>query len=154
MDEPGIPADLTAFLDAGRALDYDPAECEAGRVSLHPPAALRLQTFGAQCGGTPHEEADPNQDRPGVYRVPGVDLVASCTGDYEPEGLLVWFPGEQSYGVWDSSHDYILTFGPAVTWSQIAESPARFINAQWAFENLDRAPAEFLVPWPRYPHGG
>ena len=84
--------------------------------------------------------------------MPGVDLVASCTGDYEPEGLWSGSRG-RSYGIWETSHDYILTFGPAVIWSQIAESPARFINAQWAFDGLDRAPAEFLVPWPGYPHG-
>jgi hypothetical protein len=114
---------------------------------------LRLRTFGAQCGGTPHEADDPSSG-PGTYRVPGVDLIASCTGDYEADGLLVWFPGEQSYGVWDSSHDYILLFSPEVTWSRIAASPAEHINAQWAFEDLTRAPAKFLVPWPKYPFRG
>lgn len=132
-------------------MEYDPTTCEAGTVTLLPRLALKLRTFGAHCGGTPHEADDPHEG-PGVYLVPGVDLVGSCTGDYEPEGLLVWLPGEQSFGVWDSSHDYLLVFGPAVSWSQIASSPARYINAQWAFEDLERAPAEFLVPWPRYPH--
>jgi hypothetical protein len=151
VDPLQLPADLVAFLDAGRQLEYDPAACEAGAVTLLPRSELRLRTFGAHCGGTSHEAGDPHPG-PGVYLVSGVDLVASCTGDYEPEGLLVWFPGERSFGVWDSSHDYVLVFGPAVSWAQIARSPARFINAQWAFEDLDRAPAEFLVPWPRYPH--
>jgi len=85
--------------------------------------------------------------------VPGVDLIESCTGDYEPEGLLVWFPGEQSYGVWDSSHDYVFVFGSTVTWAQIAASPAAYINAQWDFDDLARAPAEILVPWPKYSFG-
>jgi hypothetical protein len=109
----------------------------------------------AQSYGTPHEGADPHAGDAGAYRVPGIDLIASCECDdeYEPEGLLVWLPGEGRYGVWDSCHDYILVFDPGVTWSQIAESPARFINAQWAFEDLERAPAEFLKPWPRYPFG-
>jgi hypothetical protein len=152
VDELQLPEDLVAFLDAERQLEYDPATCEAGRVTLLARSELRLRTFGAQCGGTPHERDDPNPGS-GAYWVPGVDLVAGCTGDYEPEGLLIWFPGERSFGVWDSSHDYVLLFGPAVTWSQIASSPARYINAQWAFEDLDRAPAEFLVPWHRYESG-
>ncbi len=143
--------DLVAFLDSGRQLEYAPADCEAGAVTLLPRSALQLRTFGAHCGGTPHEDNDPH-DGPGVYLVPGVDLVASCTGDYDPEGLLIWLPGERRYGVWDADHDYLLVFGPAVSWSQVAGSPAQYINAQWAFEGSDRAPVEFLVPWPRYPH--
>ena len=150
MDPLQLPDDLVAFLDAGQQLEYDPATCEAGAVTLLPHSKLRLRTFGAHCG-TRHEADDPHPGV-GVYRVPGVDLVGSCTGDYEPEGLLVWFPGEQSFGVWDSSHDYVLVFGPEVSWSEIVRSPARYINAQWAFEDLERASAEFLVPWPKYPH--
>jgi hypothetical protein len=149
MGELDIPADLATFLDAGRQLEYDPADCEAGGVALHRRSDLRLRTFGAQCYGTPHEEADPHRGERGVYRIPGVDLVASCTGDFEPEGLLIWLPGEQRYGVWDSSHDYIMVFGREVTWSRIVECPHRFINAQWDFDDLDRAPAGFLVPWPK-----
>jgi hypothetical protein len=151
MDSLQLPDDLIAFLDAGRQLEYDPATCEAGAVTLLPRSMLKLSTFGAQCGGTPHEADDPHKGL-GVYLVPGVDLVGSCTGDYEPEGLLVWLPGERSFGVWDSSHDYLLVFGPSVSWSQIVGSPSRYINSQWEFEDLVRAPADFLVPWPRYPH--
>ena len=55
-----IPADLAAFLDAGRQLEYDPAACEAGAVTLLPRSKLRLRTFGAQMGGTPRESDDPN----------------------------------------------------------------------------------------------
>lgn len=149
-----IPADLAAFLREGRRLEYDPAACEAGVVSLHPPTDLRLRTFGAQCSDTPHEEDDPNRGRSGTYQVTGVDLIASCTGPYEPEGLLIWFPEEWSYGVWDPSHETIMVFGPKVAWPQIVESPHRFINAQWEFDELDRAPAEFLIPWPKYPFEG
>jgi hypothetical protein len=113
-----------------------------------------VRTFGAQCVDPLFREFDPHADEPGVYRVPGVDLIAACTGDYAPHGLLVWFPGEASYGTWDEAHDYILVFGPEVTWGKIMASPAKFINAQWSFPDLERAPAEFLVPWLRYPFGG
>jgi hypothetical protein len=140
-----LPDDLIAFLDSGGRLEYDPATCEAGEVTLLPLSALRLRTFTAR-GGPAHQTGDPNFGR-GVYRVSGVDLIATCTGDYEPEGLLLWLPGERSFGVWDPSHDYLMVFGMEVSWSQIVKSPARYINAQWGFEDLDRAPAEFLCPW-------
>ncbi len=153
MDTLSLPEDLVAFLSAEQQLEYDPSICEAGRVRLYGPSELRLRTFGAHCGGTPSEKEDPHPGG-GVYRVPGIDLVAECTGDYEPEGLLVWFPGERSFGVWDSSHDYILVFGSGVTWSDIARSPARHINAQWAFDDLDRAPVTFLLPWKNYSGNG
>lgn len=137
MDDLALPADLAAFLDAGRQLEYDPAGCEAGAVTLFPRSALRLRMFDAQLP----ESAN------GVRPVPGVDLVAGCTGDYAPHGLLVWFPGPRSYGTWDEAHDYVRLFGPAVTWADIAAAPARFLNARWDFPDLDRAPAEFLDPW-------
>lgn len=148
-----LPNDLSRFLDGGQQFDYDPATCEAGMVTLHPRSHLQLRTFNAQCGGTEFENANPHLGVPGCYRVEGVDLVAGCTGDYSPEGLLVWFPAESSYGVWDSDHDYVFLFGPEVTWSQIAASPAKYINAQWAFDDLERASTKILVPWPRYPFG-
>ncbi len=151
MESLQLPEELVAFLNSERQLEYEPDTCEAGAVTLLPRTAMKLRMFGAHCGGTPHEADDPH-DGPGVYLVPGVDLVASCTNNYEPEGLLVWLPGEQSFGVWDPDHDYLLVFGSEVSWSKIVSSPARHINTQWAFEGLDRAPAEFLVPWPKYPH--
>ena len=150
MDPLGLPDDLVAFLNAGRPLEYDPATCEAGAVTLLPRSALTLRTFGAQCGGTPHRTDDPHAGSD-VRLVPGVDPVGSCTGDCEPEGLLVWLTGERSFGVWDSSHDFLLTFGPSVAWSQIAAAPARHINAPWAFEDLDRAPAQLLAPRHEHP---
>src|SRR5213079_513052 len=77
MEVVDIPADLAAFLDAGHQFDYEPSACEAGLVTLTPRIGLRLRTFGAQCCGTPHEEADPHAGDSGTYRVPGVDLIAS-----------------------------------------------------------------------------
>lgn len=154
MDELKLPSDLADFLTAGKQLVYDPATCEAKQLTLLPRDQLRLRLFNAHTYGTPHEQNDPNRGKRGVYRVPGVDLIATCSGDYEPEGLLVWFPEERSYGVWDSSHDYILIFGPEVAWAQIAAAPAKFINAQWAFDDIERAEATFLIPWLKYPFGG
>ena len=150
MDTLELPEDLVQFLSSGRQLVYDPTTCEAGLVRICGLSELRMRTFGAHCAGTPFEKDDPDPDGR-VYQVPGVDLITACTGDYEPEGLLIWLPGERSFGVWDSSHDYVLVFGAEVSWSGIAKNPARFINAQWAFEDLDRAPAKYLQPWKNYP---
>jgi hypothetical protein len=53
-------------------------------------------------------------------------------------------------GVVDTDHDYVLLFDPGVRWADIAASPAEYVNAQWAFPELKRAPASFLEPWHRY----
>ena len=79
--------------------------------------------------------------------------MADCTGGYDAAGLLLWLPVERRYAIWDSSHCGIRVFGQEVTWSQIVSSPAKFINAQWAFDDLERASTKILVPWPRYPFG-
>jgi hypothetical protein len=149
-----IPDDLRAFLLARRSLKYPKASCEAGKVTLRKLQDLRVGSFPAQTYGTPHADADPHRGESGTYSVQGVDLVESCTGDYDPDGLLVWFPAEASYGVCDTEHDYILLFGSHVRWPDIAGSPARFINAQWAFEGIDRAAATFLAPWHHHPWRG
>ena len=150
MQVDDIPDVLRSFLESGAQLEYDEASCEAGRVLLHAPGGVRLRTFPAQTYGTPLADLDPHREEGGTYAVPGYDLVASCSGDYEPEGLLVWFPAEGSFGVCDTSHDYILLFGPEVRWSNIVAAPARFLNAQWAFEELDRAAVQHLAPWHHY----
>jgi hypothetical protein len=149
VDELRLPGDLVAFLEAGKQLTYDASACEAGLVVLMSRDGLRLRTFAMHCASTPLADDDPHRGESGCYRVPGVDLVADCSGDYTPEGLLIWLPEELRFGTWDCDHDLISVFGPEVTWTQIANTPARFLNAQWEFDDLDRAPAEFLVPWPR-----
>lgn len=146
-----LPEDLVNFLDEGRQLVYDPTKCEAGTVMLYPRDQLRLRSFNAQYGGTEFENDNPHLGASGCYRVDGVDLIASCSGDYGPEGLLIWFPGERCFGVWDCDHDQIFLFESGVTWSRIAVSAAKFINAQWAFDDLEKEPVKMLVPWPRYP---
>ncbi|HEV7281908.1 MAG TPA: hypothetical protein VGN57_17030 [Pirellulaceae bacterium] len=139
-----LPADLVEFLRSGRRLDYDPATCEAGAVRLHEPDNLTLRTFASQHAASPDVDAE-------LHDVPGVDLVAKCTGDYDPPGLLVWFPNERRYGVWDASHDFVFLFGAETSWSDIARSPARYINAQWDFDDLER---EEIAPWAPSPANG
>ncbi|MBA3474152.1 MAG: hypothetical protein H0T57_13155 [Rubrobacter sp.] len=44
MKVSGLPEDLVAFIRAGR-LEYDPARCEAGLVTLLPARALKVELF-------------------------------------------------------------------------------------------------------------
>lgn len=147
-----IPEDLREFLAEGKQLKYPAKKCEAGRVRLPRLEDLRERTFRAQTYGTPHEHSDPHAGESGTYAVRGIDLIASCTGDYEPEGLLVWFPLEGRYGVVDIDHDYVLLFAPQIRWSDIVKNPVPFINAEWSDEeDADWMPTEHLAPWHNYP---
>jgi hypothetical protein len=147
-----IPDDLRDFLASGKQLKYPPKKCEAGRVRLHRLEDLVERTFRAQTYGTPHEQSDPHAGESGTYAVRGIDLVASCTGSYEPEGLLVWFPVEKRYGVVDTDHDYVMLFASDVRWSDIVKAPAAFINAEWSDpEDDDWVPTEILAPWHDHP---
>lgn len=147
-----LPADLVAFLAAGRQLQYDPSTCEAGRVTLLPVAALRLERFPVETSGSPVFEQDPHFPEVYSYLVLGVNLVAGCE-HYDPVGILLWLPVERRYGVWDSSHCTIQMFGPEVTWDRIAAAPAQHINAGWSGIDPKAPPMEDLVPWPTHPYG-
>jgi hypothetical protein len=147
-----LAADLVAFLAAGRQLEYDPATCEAGRVTLLPLSALKLERFPVETSGSPFFEQDPHFPEVNSYLVLGVNLVADCE-HYDPVGILLWLPVERRYGVWDSSHCTIQVFGPEVTWERIAAAPARHINAGWTGIDPDAPPMEDLVPWLAHLYG-
>jgi hypothetical protein len=147
-----LPADLVAFHAACKQLQYDPSLCEAGAVMLVPLSELKLERFPVETSGSPIFEQDPHYPKVNSYLVLGVNLVASCTGDYDPTGLLLWLPVERRYGVWDSSHCTIQMFGPEVAWDRIAVAPIYHINAGWSDIDPDSPPMEDLVPWPAHPY--
>jgi hypothetical protein len=147
-----LPADLVAFLTAGKQLDYDPEPCEAGALTLVSLAELKLERFPVETGSLSAYEQDPHYPDVKSYLVLGVNLVASCTGGYEAVGLLMWLPIEHRYGIWDSSHCGIQVFGPEVTWAAIVASPVPHINAGWTGIDPDAPPMESLVPWPAHPY--
>jgi hypothetical protein len=148
-----LPADLVAFLAAGRQLEYDPAPCEAGAVTLVPLSALKLQRFPVETGRLDVFEQDPHYPDVKSYLVLGVNLVADCTGGYDPAGLLLWLPVERRYGIWDSSHCGIQVFGADVTWNRIAADPVPHINAGWTGIDPAAPPMTDLVPWSAHPYG-
>ena len=147
-----LPADLVEFLAAGKQLEHGPDDCEAGAVTLVPLAELRLERFPVETGSLDVYEQDPHYPDVKSYLVLGVNLVARCTGDYKPAGLLMWLPVERRYGIWDSSHCGIQVFGPKVTWGRIAARPAPHIDAGWTGINLRSPPMKELVPWPAHPY--
>jgi hypothetical protein len=156
MDKPAagldLPADLVVFLAAGKQLQYDPEPCEAGAITLVPLAELKPERFPVETGSLAVYEEDPHYPDVKSYLVLGVNLVASCTGDYEPVGLLLWLPVERRYGIWDSSHCGIQVFGPEVTWEAIAATPVPHINAGWTGIDPEAPPMKSLVPWPAHPY--
>jgi hypothetical protein len=150
--EQKLPPELIQFLRNREQLQYDPEPCEAGAITLHPLTQLKLERFPVETSGSDDFEQDPHYPEVNSYLVPGINLVASCTGDYDPEGLLLWLPVEKRYGVWDPSHCAITMFGPEVTWDQIVAAPAAHINAGWWEMDGESPPVTFLVPWPNHPY--
>ena len=144
--DPKLPSDLVNFLRAKGKLDYDPSLCEAGTVTLLPLEEIRVALYPLDADNNDIPGKDPHKGEYGCYLVQATNLIAACTGDYEPEGLLLWLPIEQRYATWDSSHSAIEVFGPKVTWQGIVKKPAHYINAQWG----EGARTKPLVPWPSH----
>lgn len=154
MPEPelNLPPDLLAFLTEGKQLQYDPESCEAGTITLVSLPELKLERFPVETGSLDLYESDPHFPGRNSYLVLGVNLVANCTGGYEPIGLLLWLPVELRYGIWDSSHCGIQVFGPEVTWDEIAAKPIPHLNAGWEGIDPESPPMDALVPWPAHPY--
>jgi hypothetical protein len=145
-----LPADLVEFLAAGGSLEYDEADAEPGMLVFRRLDELSLGEVYVESTETAHDEShdepgageDPHIDDYGYYVIPAVDLVASCTVDYPPEGLLAWLTDRSCYATWDSGHLDLQLF-PGVTWTEIAASPLRYVNAQWSSD----PPGYYLAPW-------
>jgi hypothetical protein len=148
-----LPADLRAFLGSGRQLTYDPAGCEAGRVTLRALHELRLERFPVDLQSSELEEQDPHRGELGCYVVPAIDLLAGCDGGHDPRGLLLWLPVERRYGTWDPDHGGLLLFGADTTWDVIAAAPAAHLDAQWRDASEDAPVTEPIAPW-RHEYSG
>ena len=133
-------------------MEYEPAACEAGAITLVRLADLKLERFPVETGSLGVFEQDPHYPERNSYLVLGVNLVADCTGGYDAAGLLMWLPVERRFGIWDSSHCGIQVFGPEVTWARIAADPVPHINAGWSSIDESSPPMEDLVPWPAHPY--
>ncbi len=149
-EELKLPAELVAFLQAGKELQYDPDDCDTGLVTLLPFEALKLQYFPCDYGhGLVDSEEDPHLDDSGCYTVTGVNLIATCE-EYDPEGLLLWLPLEQRFAAWDSDHRHMEVFAKSVTWASIVADPGPHLEASCGGEGND-PPFDRLKPWLAHP---
>jgi len=146
-----LPDDFRAFLAAGRQLEYDPKDCDCGRVTLLRSRQLRLRQYTILTNEMQHVYGDPRRGK-GCYLVPAVNLVATCE-HYDPYGILVWIPKERMFGTWDCDHlvmEVLVArhaFMEGATWADICANPVRFLNAQW---RMDATTSKVLIPWPKY----
>jgi hypothetical protein len=148
---PDLPEDLVEFLGTRKQLEYDPKDCEAGKLTLFRLSELMRELFPVETSGSPIFEQDPRYPEVNSYLVPAVGLTKACSASYEPTGLLLWLPVEKRYGIWDSSHCTISMFGPDVTWTNIVAAPAAHINAGWCRSGSPQMTP--LVPWPAHEYG-
>jgi len=109
---------LEDYLRSGNKLTYDFSKAEPGEVRLCTLDELNLGVVwvSPESGG-------------GYYEIPAVSLTNYCVA-YDPEFILLWLPNEQVYGAWDCDHWELIVFEGA-SWSDIANDPASYINAQW-----------------------
>lgn len=149
MADLNLPADLVAFLKAGKQLEYDPATCEAGKVELLALDQLKVQLFPMFIDDEELFALDPHHGENGYYLVEAINLVRECDG-YHAVGTLIWLPFDNVYGTWDEEHWYIGVFDPETTWTKIVEAPAQHINAHWVGAFPDSVNATSLIPWPKY----
>ena len=137
---PSAPNDAIAYLHAHRSFDHDPSNSVCGAVVLAAADALTLREFWIDGEGRDWID-DPHEGDDGYYVVPGIDFVAQVDG-FDPDGILVWIPGLESFGTWDSDHWDLIVF-EETRWDAIVADPLRYVDAQWDPE----CTFEYLKPW-------
>lgn len=151
-----VPEELRKFLSAKKLLEYDPQQCECGKVTLLRPRQLRLRPYTIFTNEMQEVYGDPRRGK-GCYLVPAVDLVATCE-HYDPIGIFIWIPKVKMFGRWDSDHHVIkvLTtrhvrgnsaYIEAALWEDILADPALFLSAAWG---RDQTISKLLLPWPKF----
>jgi len=143
MNHADLPEDYLAFINSGSQLEYDPDECEVGRVILFASDKLTPSVAFVDSYDTPYATSDPHAEEDGYYVVPIVNLIAECEG-YDADGILIWLPDQKLFGAWDSEYWDVLTF-PDVTWRDIRADPVKYLNALWEPEAVRH---EYLRPFP------
>jgi hypothetical protein len=146
MDELNLSGGIVLFLTTGQKLQYDHSKCEPGKVVLKSFTELKLGKVLINSSESPLYEEDPHADEKGYYEVPAVSLTKECAS-YDPEYILLWLPNEELFGSWDSDHWDLYVF-PETGWSDIADDPIPYINAQWM--DYNREVSEYFQPFPDY----
>ncbi len=115
-----LPTDLIDFLRSKKDLEYDLTSVEPGFVGIINFENLHIGNIWIE-GETSGKS---------YYEIPAISLTDKCE-HYNPEFILLYLPNERVYGTWDSDHWHLYVF-PNTSWSDIADSPADFINQQWS----------------------
>jgi len=143
-DDLKLPIDIVKFLKQGKQLEYEPSKSDVGIVKLQNFEELKL---GEVCV-IPSEDHEiwkklPKNAKYAYYQVKIVDLVEEISGDYHPEGILIWLPEYEMFGNWDMEH-LVITVFPKVSWPDIIKEPIKYLEGQW---NLyDYGDIEILKP--------
>jgi len=135
-----LPEDLLGFLRAGRRLDYDESISQVGYISLKRAADLAVTTIET----FPNCQSiidDPYADLDGLYQIDVYDLVAESER-YDAEGLLSWIVALKQFGCVDPEHGDVISF-PDLTWTELANDPLRYLDAQWADDHIGLR----ALPW-------
>lgn len=115
-----LPADLVEFLQTTSNRTMEMKEGEVRTAVLYGLAEIQKKIFDVDsfdlCLNGPLDH-DPEE----IRQYEGYDLIKEA-GDFEAEGVLVWFPDWNEYGSWDCDHHRIITY-PGVTWRDIAAAP-------------------------------
>jgi hypothetical protein len=142
-----IPTALREFLAAneGKRFEFDSTknpEMEVHSVEFFSPDSLLLTSFEIDTYDYHLNHGEPGEDPELRYEFEGIDLIQGCN-DYEPDGILVYFPLLKEFGSWDCDHR-IINLYPGAAWDDIEKSLHSFVNAQW-YPHL--AEQTLLRPW-------
>lgn len=138
-----LPKDLRDYLRDPKNRSWKLEEGgEVSAVELFAPVDAPLRKFEV-CSSGLCDAFEPATDADEYREYEGYDLISACSADYEPEGILIWFPKLRQYGSWDCDH-LLITVYPGVTWAEIAAAPTWYVNGQWYPEKVG---GKMLNPW-------
>jgi hypothetical protein len=147
-----LPEDLTNYLKhkTGLSIKMTGPDAEVTEITLYPIDEIQKKRFDISryeillnySGNVNPKDLEKYGDDRSEYE--GYDLIKSCN-DYDPEGVLVYFPDWKQYGSWDSDH-HLITVYPGRNWGDILRDPKKYINGQWYPDNVTH---KLINPWER-----
>ncbi len=142
-----IPTELREFLSSrsGERILFDrnrQPDMEIDTVEFFAPSDLKVSEFRIATYEYYLNHGEVGDDPELEYRIEGVDLIGACN-DYDPEGILVYFPTLCEFGSWDCDHLTIAMY-PNVDWATIEANLSRYVNGQWYSRLADQY---LLRPW-------
>jgi len=138
-----LPAEFSAFLKQRKQLRYDADECDCGRIRLLAKSKLRETVLVVEPEQPDDSLLDPHGEDDGAYVIRAINLVGEADG-FDPDYILCWLPEQQIFASYDIDHRVLHIF-PGTTWTQIADNPVPYLNAQW--RDAGDCPGARMKPW-------